>query len=127
MLTAMPRPGMAWRHVIINTRNTWLHGEERGFRDRKHRVHSSGDYRHRPPKGEHAGLYCYFSGRAGAEVHIPLEARPLVGKVLVEHFRGEGYRVVCMAVTKVHAHGLVEMPDNIRAVKAIVGEGKRKS
>jgi len=31
-----------WRHVIINTRGTWLHGDSRGFRNRKHRIHSSG-------------------------------------------------------------------------------------
>jgi hypothetical protein len=51
----MAQPGMLWRHVIINTFCTWLHSDERGFRSRKHRIHSSGDYRRRPPKGEHAG------------------------------------------------------------------------
>jgi hypothetical protein len=44
-------PGNKWRHVIIKTRSSWLHGDERGFRDRGHRIHSSGDYKHGPPKG----------------------------------------------------------------------------
>ncbi|HSZ58001.1 MAG TPA: hypothetical protein VK797_20225 [Tepidisphaeraceae bacterium] len=35
----MPAPGKKWRHVIINTRSSWLHGDERGFRNRGHRIH----------------------------------------------------------------------------------------
>jgi hypothetical protein len=45
-----------WRHVIISTRRSWLHGDAREFRSRRHRIHSLGDYRNIPPAGEHAGL-----------------------------------------------------------------------
>ena len=51
----MPAEGMLWRHVICHAKNTWLHGDERGFRDRDHRAHSSGDYYNPPPKDEHQG------------------------------------------------------------------------
>src|SRR5205814_7189946 len=60
----MPRPGMMWRHVVISTRRSWLHGDRRGFRSRGHRIHSSGDYRDPPPQGEHEGLLGYHETRA---------------------------------------------------------------
>jgi REP element-mobilizing transposase RayT len=112
----MPRPGRIWRHVIINTIGSWLHGDERGFRSRKHRIHSSGDYKHRPPPGEHEGLYEYHQERSQDEVHI-------VAKYLLD----QGYRVLAVAVTKVHAHFLVELPGPLSDVKEIVGQAKRSS
>jgi hypothetical protein len=99
----MPGPPLRWRHIIVNTKNTWLHGDERGFRDRKHRVHSSGDYKNPPPPGEHAGLHRYFSERAGEEVIFEQEVRPLIGRAMLELLRGEKHRVGCMAVGRVHA------------------------
>jgi hypothetical protein len=41
--------------------------------------------------------------------------------------RCEGYRVLCVAVGKVHAHVVVELPKDLRQVKRIVGEAKRFS
>ena len=48
---------------MINTLNTWLHGDERGFRSRNSEIESSGDYKHRPPPEEYRKLREYF--RAG--------------------------------------------------------------
>lgn len=50
-----------WFHIMWSTYGVWLHGDPRGFRDRFHRIHSSGDYKHPPPKGEHAGLHRYMA------------------------------------------------------------------
>lgn len=122
----MPTLGKKWRHVIINTRYSWLHGDERGFRSRGHRIHSSGDYRHRPPKGEHEGLQGYRIGKArGAEVHLANDLRPIIARALIDYLHGCEHHLLALAVTKVHAHLLVELPDNILKVKAIVGEAKR--
>jgi hypothetical protein len=52
----MPLIRRCWRHIIVNTKNTWFHGDDRAVRDRDHRIHSSGDYKNPPPEGEHAGL-----------------------------------------------------------------------
>jgi hypothetical protein len=120
----MPNPPLRWRHIIVNTKNTWLHGDERGFRDRKHRIHSTGDYKNPPPPGEHAGLHRYFSERAGDEVVLEQEVRPLIGRAMLELLRGEKHRVGCMAVGKVHAHYLVELPDDYPLVKRIAGDAK---
>ena len=50
-----------------------------------------------------------------------------MGVAITRHFLDEGYRVLTVAVGKVHAHGLVELPEDLRRVKAIVGNAKRKS
>jgi hypothetical protein len=50
----MPLPGMAWRHLVIFTHNSWLPGDPRGFRSQNHKILSSGDYKNPPPPGEHA-------------------------------------------------------------------------
>lgn len=121
----MPQAGKRWRHVIINTKCTWHHGDARGFRSREHRIHSSGDYRHRPPKGEHEGLLRYRNEHSGDEVHIDRELRPRIGLALREKLLGCEHRVLCVAVSKVHAHFLVELPDNILRIRAIVGDAKR--
>jgi REP element-mobilizing transposase RayT len=123
----MPSPGNRWRHVIINTHSTWLHGDPRGFRDRGHRTHSSGDYRRPPPRGEHDGLHRYRIGRSSPEIHLARDLRPLLGRSLVAYFLAAEYRVLAVAVTKVHAHLLVEIPDNIQKVRAIIGQAKRLS
>jgi REP element-mobilizing transposase RayT len=123
----MPNPGKRWRHVIINTKCSWHHGDARGFRSRRHRIHSSGDYKHRPPKGEHEGLLNYRTEQSGKEVRIAIDLRPTIGKALAEKLTACGHQILCVALTKVHAHFLVELPDNIIRVRAIVGEAKRYS
>jgi hypothetical protein len=121
----MPASGNKWRHVIISTRSSWLHGDERGFRSRRRRIHSSGDYKNHPPVGEHRGLYEYRLRKSSSEVHIAKGLRPVVGKALLEFLREQEYPVLVIAVAKVHAHMLVELPDSFSKVRKIIGEAKR--
>ena len=100
----MPRKGFLWRHVIINTRNHWLHGDERGFRSRNPEIRSSGDYKHRPPPGEYRKLREHFENIAGEDVHFERDLRPIVGRAIVNYFREQGYPILAVAVGKVHAH-----------------------
>src|SRR5258706_1855971 len=118
----MPAAGKKWRHVIINTRSSWLHGDPRGFRDRDHRTHSSGDYRRPPPRGEHGGLYNHRQRHAGPEVHLPHALRPMIGRAMLAYLAACEHRVLAVAVTKVHAHVLVELPNNILRIRDIVGQ-----
>ncbi|HZN65536.1 MAG TPA: hypothetical protein VFB66_09555 [Tepidisphaeraceae bacterium] len=121
----MPPPGMMWRHVIISTRRSWLHGDARGFRSREHRIHSSGDYRNPPPPGEHAGLLHYHQRRAkGEAIRIPKPLRKEVLRVLLRAIRKSGHRVLVIAVKAKHAHALVELPKDRTHVKRIVGKWK---
>ena len=120
-------PGKWWRHIIVNTHGSWLHGDRKGFRSRGHRIHSSGDYKHPPPPGEHAGLYRYQVERSADVVHILPELRAVVGQALVEALVNAGHVVLVGSCAERHAHAVVELPDNIIAVRAIVGEAKKVS
>jgi REP element-mobilizing transposase RayT len=116
---------IAWFHVVINTRNTWLHGDPRGFRDRGHRIHSSGDYKHPPPPGEHAALHRHYLGKSGAKVVLsPAECERVAG-VVIEQFSRYGCRLLALAVSPVHAHLLVELHSDPTVRKRILGFVKR--
>jgi hypothetical protein len=116
---------MMWRHVIISTRRSWLHGDARGFRSRRHRIHSSGDYKNPPPEEEHEGLKRYHENRANGEaIEIPLHLRGELGQAIVAKVLAGGYRVLVIAVTPKHLHLLVELPWNLAAAKRVVGAWK---
>jgi REP element-mobilizing transposase RayT len=123
----MPQSGMAWRHVIINTLNSWHHGDVRGFRSRRHRIHSSGDYKNPPPKGEHAGLLRYQLSISGDVIEVARELRAVVGRAIVATLLEMNLRVLGAAVADRHSHFVVELPAELGGVKRIVGEAKRKS
>src|SRR4051812_20633218 len=121
----MPHVGKMWRHVIISTRRSWLHGDKRGFRSRRHRLHSSGDYKNPPPAAEHAGLLAYHEKRAKTpRVKIPKRLRAEVGAVLLHTLLNLGHRVLALSVCGKHAHALVELPRLRRDAKAVVGTCK---
>lgn len=123
----MPRPGMMWRHAMINTRCSWLHGDPRGFRSRKHQIHSSGDYKNPPPPEEHSGLHRYHKEHDGEAIILPERERELIGRKIIRYLKEEGYHVLTVAVGRVHAHALVELPQSASTVKRIFGEVKRWS
>jgi REP element-mobilizing transposase RayT len=123
----MPRRAHLWCHCIINTLNTWLHRDERGFRSRNRDIQSSGDYKHLPPPGEYRKLNEYMEEHSGDEVHIAYALRAIVGQAILMYFRSCGYRVLAIAVAKVHAHIVVELPKDRAVVKRIIGEAKHRS
>ena len=118
---------MRWRHVIINTRCSWLHGDERGFRSRKHRIHSSGDYKNPPPAREHEGLRKYHRERSGIPVTIGRDVREIVIRELAGKLRELGYLVVAVSVNGRHLHALVELPNDMGQIRQIVGKCKQRA
>lgn len=122
MLTS---PEKWWRHLIINTHCSWLHGDRRGFRSREHRIHSSGDYKHRPPVGEHAGLHEFQLERSGEVVEIAPLLRSVIGAAFADALLDAGHPVLVASCAGRHAHAVTELPDNIIAIRAIVGEAKK--
>src|SRR5437868_6221825 len=95
---------LKWRHVTVNAKSSWLHGDARGFRSRRHRIHCWGDYKHRPPVGEHERLLAYQKQRTGAAVEIPQHLRELVGRAFLRWLEKEGYRVLVLSVSNQHVH-----------------------
>src|SRR5436309_758806 len=103
----MPKPHMRWWHVIFNTRCTWLPGDKRGFHNRGHRIHSSGDYKNPPPENEHEGLRRYNQKRASKPVIIAPQFRHEIGRHVIEFLTAHGYRVLTVSVSDEHVHILV--------------------
>jgi hypothetical protein len=124
---AMPAAGKKWRHIIINSKGSWLHGDPRGFRHRGHRIHSSGNYKKPPPAGEHFKLLGYQIGKSRPEARIAWGLRRMVSVAIRKDLSAKGHRVLAIAVGKVHTHVLVELPDNILRIRAIIGDAKRVS
>jgi REP element-mobilizing transposase RayT len=123
----MFQPGKRWRHVVISTLNSWLPGDPRGFRTVDHKIHSSGDYKHRPPKGEHAGLHRYAKAISGTVVVIPRDRREIIGVEIRDDVIRVKHRILAISVAATHCHFLAELPDNRSAIRRIVGEAKRKA
>lgn len=121
----MPHPGKRWYHIILNTRGTWLPGDPRGFRTRKHRVHSSGDYKHPPPQGEHAGLHEHTHRISSPPVIINPSLRPIVGQALLHKLQTQTHPVIAICVGSNHAHLLAELPDDRERVKHLAGTWKQ--
>jgi REP element-mobilizing transposase RayT len=123
----MPKPGMRWRHVVISTLNSWLPGDPRGFRTMDHNIHSSGDYKNPPPKGEHSGLHEYSKKISDNPVIIPRELRETVGRAILAKLEKLNHQVLAIAVAGMHTHFLVELPESITKVRHIVGQCKTTS
>jgi hypothetical protein len=113
--------------MVISTLNSWLPGDPRGFRTKGHDIHSSGDYKHPPPKGEHAGLHQYSKQISGNPVVIPRDLREVVGRAILAKLRKLDYQVLVIAVAGMHCHFLVELPEDIKRVRHIVGQCKTVS
>jgi len=120
-------PGKAWHHIVFNTRGSWLTGDPRGFRSRNHRKHSDGDYKHPPPIGQHSGLHRAVRDNSRPEVTIPPDLFAVIGKAVLDKCGKQGHRVLALAVDARHVHLLVELPDDRKAVKRVVGSWKQKA
>jgi len=121
----MPTPGKLWIHLTIGTHNSWLPGDERGFRSRNHKIHSSGDHRNPPPKEEHQGLRNHWKKLAKPPVIIPVHLRRTIGKALVKHFQHLGHRVLILGAGGMHVHAIVELPRDRKLIRREVGRCKR--
>ena len=98
-----------WVHVIATTRGQWLPGDARGFRNRRHRVHSSGDYRHPPPPQEHAGLRQRSGSIAAEPVVLLSQQRERVGLAVAEKLARMDFDVAALCCSATHCHALVRV------------------
>ncbi|MFI4859820.1 MAG: hypothetical protein ACIAXF_03960 [Phycisphaerales bacterium JB063] len=121
----MPAPGKRWYHLVLHTHGSWLHGDPRGFRSRKHRLHSSGDYKNPPPQGEHAKLHAYQQAQSTPAVCIPDAIYPAIGEAILNKARKLHHQVLAISVGATHAHLLIEIPNDYDAAKRIAGQLKQ--
>ncbi|MDB5327734.1 MAG: hypothetical protein JWM57_3303 [Phycisphaerales bacterium] len=122
------RQGYAWWHVMWHTYGAWLPGDPRGFRNKDHRIHSSGDYKKPPPIGEHAGLHQYAKRVSRAEVVLNTsKSRQTALESILAVCDQSASLPVAIAVCRVHVHLLAEMPIGKPALDKIITRLKTKS
>lgn len=100
-----PLPQHQWYHLTLTTYGSWLYGDRRGFRTRRHREHVDGDYKRPPP----AGKYARQEARSKAllkqdPVWLDAAYRCVVGEALVIRLRQLGAFVLTTAVSARHLH-----------------------
>jgi REP element-mobilizing transposase RayT len=113
-----------WYHVQTNTYGTWLPGDPRGWREKRHRRHVDGDYRDPPPPGSGDALH----RRAKSLLKKPpvwLDAaqRETVGRAVIEMLRSQEIDVLVVSMDSVHLHLLARFSD--RQVRPRLGRAKK--
>ena len=119
----MPLPGKRWFHLTLGTYGSWLPGDPSGFRSRSHRLHSGGDHRCPPPRGEHAGLHRHATRLAGPAIVLSQASRQRIGESIVHQAGQLQHRLIAVAVDTGHVHLLIELPTD--RVKHEAGRLKR--
>ncbi len=102
-----------WYHVTGNTYGTWLRGDPRGWRERHHRRHVEGDYKHRPARGtgqNELALSKALMDREVVRLTAELRRVALIGLVLT--LLGDGIEVLIASLDDHHLHVLARFRDH---------------
>jgi len=113
-----------WYHVDGHTYGTWLRGDPRGWRSRKHREHVDGDYRHPPPEGMYDDLWAHSKALMKHDpVHLDRHARRAAGQALVEMLRQQNTELLVLSMDAVHFHLLGRFAGG--GIRSVVGRAKK--
>jgi hypothetical protein len=113
-----------WYHVNGNTYGTWLPGDPRGWRERGHKEHVSGDYKSPPPAGSGDLLHRYSQNLLKQPpMRLSHEQRTLAGRAMVELLMDQEIEVIAFALDSIHLHLLGRFPSV--QVRPVVGRAKK--
>ncbi|OHB70581.1 MAG: hypothetical protein A2V70_07725 [Planctomycetes bacterium RBG_13_63_9] len=113
-----------WYHVNGNTYGTWLPGDPRGWREKRHKRHVEGDYKHPPPQGSGDELHRHAQGLlAQHAVHLDKTQREIAGRALVERLAATEIEVLVLSLDAIHYHLLARFRDH--QVRVSVGRAKK--
>lgn len=118
---------MAWRswyHCVATAYAQWLRGDPRGWRERDHRLHVDGDYKHPPEPSNYNDAIFKQSKRLAKNDPVFFQAplRPHIGKLVLESISLQRLPVLAISVGAKHIHLLVKCPrDN---PKLVIGKAK---
>jgi len=105
-------PFNGWYHVNGNTFGTWLPGDRRGFRTRRHRQHVEGDYKNPPPTGIYETLNETVRGKMKqSPVTFGREERKVAAEMMAAKLIEKKIELLCLSVDRVHYHLLARFPE----------------
>ncbi len=100
-----------WYHVMGHTYGTWLPGDPRGFRTRRHREHIEGDYKNPPPEGKYDERHERARRSMKRDpVYLTREQRRRAVVIVSESLRKRKLDVIIIAIDRVHLHILARFP-----------------
>ena len=113
-----------WYHVDGCTYGAWLRGDKRGWRSRKHRTHSPGDYKDPPPPGTHETLLRRSRElMKGEPVVLSVPQRRIAGQALVEMPARQSVELLSLSLGGMHYHILARFGH--LGARAAVGRAKK--
>ncbi len=115
-----------WFHVNGSTYGTWLCGDPRGWRTRKHRRHVEGDYKNPPAAGTFESLYQRSIKLLKREpIYLDVEQRRIAGRALAEKLGETGVDVLAISLDACHFHVLGRFADG--QVRRAIGLAKKSA
>jgi len=113
-----------WYHVNGNTYGTWLPGDPRGWREKRHKKHVDGDYKNPPPKGSGDALHRHARDLLKQPpVYLDQAQREAAGRALVQWFVEHHVEILALSLDAIHYHLLARFRD--RQVRPRVGRAKK--
>jgi hypothetical protein len=98
---------------MANTYGSWLRGDPRGYRERHHRRHIDGDYRHPPEKGTYKRILRRSQDSMKRDpVRLEREVRKVALRAFVDCLVGDGVVVLVACLGATHLHVLAQFKDN---------------
>ena len=109
----MARGCNGWYHVTGNTYGTWLRSDPLGWRERHHRRHVEGDYKHLPAAGTGADEWALSKALMDREaVRLDRSLRSVALLGIVTTLADWGAPVVIASLDDHHLHVLARIPDH---------------
>ena len=113
-----------WYHVNGNTYGTWLPGDPRGWRTKRHKRHVEDDYKKPPPQGSGDALHEHARALLKQPpVHLSPAERELAGQSLGEMLVHQKIEVIALSLDAVHFHLLARFRD--KQVRPRVARAKK--
>ena len=113
-----------WYHVNGNTYGTWLPGDPRGWRERKHKTHVNGDYKNPPPAGSGDALHGHAKILLKqSPVRLTTLQRAIAGRAMAEMLALQQIEVLAVSLDAIHFHVLARFPNS--QVRPVIGRAKK--
>ena len=109
-----------WYHCTAHTYGAWLPGSELGHRERHHREHVEGDYRHRPAESDREQLERSRRLMKRGVVWLPMEARREACRLIAEALRYHKVEFAELVVTAMHLHLLARFPPSPDLISKLI-------
>ncbi len=111
-----------WYHCTSHTYGAWLPGDRRGHRERHHREHVEGDYRHPPTAPDEAKRRRALQDMKRGRIILTPEARRHAATFLVEALHHHGIAFAELAVAATHLHLLARFPPDPQRVAQLLAQ-----